>query len=61
MSCNPEAEVVVLNFLQQYFQLYDGDRREHLLEAYHEEAVMSMSVAYPSYQTHAVRACNVTL
>ena len=58
VSCHPEAEVVVLNFLQQYFQLYDGDRREQLLEAYHEEAVMSMSVAYPSYHTHEVRACN---
>ena len=58
VSCNPEAEMVVLQFLQQYFQLYDGDRREQLLEAYHEDAVMSMSVAYPSYHTHEVRACN---
>ena len=58
MSCNVEAEGVVLHFLQQYFQLYDGDRRDPLLEAYHVEAAMSMSVAYPSYHTHEVRACN---
>ena len=30
-------------------QLYDGEKREHLLEAYHREAVMSMSVAYPPF------------
>ena len=34
-------------FLQQYFKLYDGDNREQLMEAYHEDAVMSMSIAYP--------------
>ena len=45
-------------FLTQYFSLYDGDNREQLMEAYHEDAVMSMSVAYPSYHTHEVRACN---
>ena len=48
----------MLRFLQQYFQLYDGDMREQLLEAYHEDAVMSMSVAYPYYDTQEVRACN---
>ena len=34
-------------FLKQYFNLYDGDNREQLMEAYHEDAVMSMSIAYP--------------
>ena len=65
MSCNPEAEAVVLRFLQQYIQLYDGDMREQLLDAYHEDAVMSMSVAYPRnfsqaypYDNQEVRACN---
>ena len=35
-------------FLKQYFNLYDGDNREQLMEAYHEDAVMSMSIAYPT-------------
>ena len=35
-------------FLKQYFNLYDGDNREQLMEAYHEDAVMSMSMAYPT-------------
>ena len=48
----------MLRFLQQYIPLYDGDMREQLLEAYHEDAVMSMSVAYPCYDTQEVRACN---
>jgi len=47
VTCNPAAEGVVLQFLQQYFKLYDGDNREQLMEAYHEDAVMSMSIAYP--------------
>ena len=34
-------------FLKQYFNLYDGNNREQLMEAYHEDAVMSMSMAYP--------------
>ena len=34
-------------FLTQYFDLYDGDNREQLMEAYHEDAVMSMTMAYP--------------
>jgi len=48
VTCNPAAEGVVLEFLKQYFNLYDGDNREQLMEAYHEDAVMSMSVAYPT-------------
>ena len=55
----------MLRFLQQYIQLYDGDMREQLLDAYHEDAVMSMSVAYPRnfsqaypYDNQEVRACN---
>jgi len=48
VTCNPAAEGVVLEFLKQYFNLYDGDNREQLMEAYHEDAVMSMSIAYPT-------------
>lgn len=47
VTCHPEAEGIVLKFLTQYFALYDGDNREQLMEAYHEDAVMSMSMAYP--------------
>ena len=32
---------VVLTFLEQFFKLYDSDNRQHLLDAYHEEAMFS--------------------
>lgn len=35
---------LVLQFLQQFFKLYDSDNRQPLLDAYDENALMSMSV-----------------
>jgi len=40
---NEAAGAVVLQFLLQFFQLYDSDSRQPLLDAYHEHAVMSMA------------------
>jgi nuclear RNA export factor len=38
-----EAGALVLQFLEQYFKLYDSDNRQPLLDAYDENAMMSMS------------------
>jgi len=38
-----EAGTLVLQFLEQYFKLYDSDNRQPLLDAYDENAMMSMS------------------
>jgi len=43
MIRNEEAGVIVCKFLEEYFKAYDCDSRQPLLDAYHEEAVMSMS------------------
>ena len=48
MIKNEEAGTVVLRFLEEYFKLYDSDSRQPLLDAYHDEAVMSLS----SYGRH---------
>ena len=47
----PQAEPTVLQFLQQYISVYDSDARETLMEAYHNDAVMSLCCAYPSGYT----------
>jgi len=38
-----EAGALVLQFLEQYFKLFDSDSRQPLLDAYDEKAMMSMS------------------
>ena len=40
---NPAAEETVVNFLKVYFQIYDSDKRQDLLVAYHDSATFSMS------------------
>ena len=37
----------ILLFLREYFSIYDSDNREGLLPAYHDDAMFSMSAAYP--------------
>lgn len=43
MVKNEGAAGLVLTFLEQFFKLYDSDSRQPLLEAYHENAMFSMS------------------
>jgi len=43
MLKNEAAGGVVLTFLEQFFKLYDSDNRQPLLDAYHEEAMFSLS------------------
>jgi len=40
---NKDATAIVLTFLQEFFKLYDSDNRQPLLDAYHEEAMFSLS------------------
>jgi len=42
-----EAGNLVLQFLEQYFRLYDSDSRQPLLDAYDENAMMSMTAWGP--------------
>ncbi|XP_031353729.1 nuclear RNA export factor 1 isoform X2 [Photinus pyralis] len=45
--CNAEAQGIVRQFLEQYFQVFDSGSRQPLLQAYHEDAKFSMTSAYP--------------
>lgn len=40
---NPGAEDAVKQFLKAYIDIYDSDKRENLLQAYHDSATFSMS------------------
>ncbi|XP_077293168.1 nuclear RNA export factor small bristles isoform X2 [Arctopsyche grandis] len=46
--CNVEGQGVVKQFLEQYFALYDSESRQPLLDAYHENAMFSLSASYGS-------------
>ncbi|KAK0162058.1 hypothetical protein PV327_008426 [Microctonus hyperodae] len=46
---DPRAEKVAIQFMQQYFTIFDGDSRQPLLDAYHENANFSLTIA-PSSQ-----------
>ncbi|XP_018319322.1 nuclear RNA export factor 1 isoform X2 [Agrilus planipennis] len=45
--CNAEGQGIVRQFLEQYIQIFDGETRQPLLQAYHEQATLSMTMAYP--------------
>jgi len=51
MSVDESAQGVLLNFLQQYYQVYDQNDRGPLINAYHPEAMFSVSAAYPPNST----------
>lgn len=42
--CDTAGASIVRQFLEQYFMIYDSDNRQPLLEAYHEHAMISMTV-----------------
>jgi nuclear RNA export factor len=41
--CNQAGSELVQKFLEQYFMLYDSDNRQQLLEAYHDQAMLSIT------------------
>ncbi|XP_046383799.1 nuclear RNA export factor 1-like [Ischnura elegans] len=47
---NPEGQPLVRQFLEQYYSLFDAENRQPLLDAYHQNAMFSLSAAYPSGQ-----------
>nr|CAD7440985.1 unnamed protein product [Timema bartmani] len=46
----PEGQFMARQFLEQYYQLYDSGNRQGLIDAYHDNAMFSMSCAYPPTQ-----------
>lgn len=44
--CNSAGADIVRQFLEQYFIIYDSDNRQPLLNAYHEQAMFSLTTAY---------------
>lgn len=48
--CDAAGADVVRQFIEQYFIIYDSANRQPLLDAYHEQAMLSLSVASNSYQ-----------
>lgn len=41
--CNNEGGVIVRQFLQQYFELFDSENRQMLMQAYHQDALFSLT------------------
>lgn len=42
--CDGAGADVVCQFLEQYFIIFDSPNRQSLLDAYHEHALLSMSM-----------------
>ncbi|CRL06807.1 CLUMA_CG019592, isoform A [Clunio marinus] len=49
--CDPSGSELVQKFLEQYFILYDSDNRQQLLEAYHEQAIFSLTATNNQHYT----------
>lgn len=49
--CNPAGSELIQKFLEQYFILYDSDNRHQLLEAYHDQAVFSLTSTHNQHAT----------
>ncbi|XP_017785582.1 PREDICTED: nuclear RNA export factor 1 [Nicrophorus vespilloides] len=45
--CCAEGQAIMRKFMEQYFIIFDSDSRKPLLQAYHENALLSMTMAYP--------------
>lgn len=45
--CTQEGQGIVRQFLEQYFTIFDSGNRQSLLQAYHENALFSLTMAYP--------------
>ncbi|KAL3887113.1 hypothetical protein ACJMK2_027069 [Sinanodonta woodiana] len=41
-----EVQALIVKFVKDYFTVYDSDNRQGLLDAYHEQAMFSMSACY---------------
>ena len=52
---NNNGQDFVANFMEQYFAIYDSGNRQHLLEAYHESAMLSITSTFNQHYTDAER------
>ncbi|XP_046327842.1 nuclear RNA export factor 1-like [Haliotis rufescens] len=43
---NEDIQNIVVKFLREYYSLYDADNRQPLLDAYHEQALFSVTASY---------------
>ena len=43
---NPDSQRTIIQFLKEYFTVYDADNRSPLAGAYHESASFSLAMAY---------------
>jgi nuclear RNA export factor len=48
---NQSGQELVSKFLEQYYILYDSDNRQQLLEAYHDEAMLSITATSNQHVT----------
>lgn len=55
---NETAQEFVAKFLEQYFAIYDSDNRQQLLEAYHENAMLSITSTNNQHYTYEERLHN---
>jgi nuclear RNA export factor len=51
--CAEEGMAVARQFLQQYYHLYDSDNREQLVNAYHDNAIFSITSTHLQGQSSA--------
>jgi nuclear RNA export factor len=49
--CDGGGMTFVRQFLEQYYQMYDSDDREPLVNAYHNDAMFSITSTYPPGQS----------
>ncbi|XP_004531112.1 nuclear RNA export factor 1 [Ceratitis capitata] len=42
--CDPNGTDIIRQFLEQYFLIFDSDNRQPLLDAYHDQAMLSLMV-----------------
>lgn len=57
---NAKAKEIATQFLQQYFIEFDGENRQRLLDAYHENAMFSMTVhVQQKFSPYHSENCNI--
>ncbi|XP_026470571.1 nuclear RNA export factor 1-like [Ctenocephalides felis] len=59
--CNAGAEGIIRQFLLQYFTIYDSESRQPLLDAYHENARLSVSVFFTTEKNTVYHKVNRNL
>lgn len=55
--CDASGADIIRQFLEQYFMIFDSENRQPLLDAYHEQAMMSISVPPASQAGRLVVNC----